>query len=193
MRYRPEHKDLTRRRIVQAAARLFRRHGYDGVGVDAVMAEAGLTRGGFYGYFRSKRALFAEALGLEYDLLTRLRARVEEDPDGLRRQGCDVLAAYLAPANRAKVARGCEMTALSADVARADKGAKRAYTRNVGELVAELARGVEGRPDAERRAMATLAACVGGLIIAHAVDDAELADAICEASRSVAEDLLGSG
>src|SRR3954447_25446538 len=60
MRYSSEHKKQTRRRILDAAAILFRRHGIDGVGVDAIMREAGLTHGGFYGHFASKEELAGE-------------------------------------------------------------------------------------------------------------------------------------
>ena len=47
---------------MEAAARLFREHGFDGVGVDAIMKEAGLTHGGFYGHFASKEELATEAI-----------------------------------------------------------------------------------------------------------------------------------
>ena len=50
----------TRQRILAAASNLFREHGIDGIGVDAVMKEAGLTHGGFYLHFLSKEALAAE-------------------------------------------------------------------------------------------------------------------------------------
>ena len=50
----------TRQRILTAAGHLFREHGVDGVGVDAVMKQAGLTHGGFYLHFPSKEALAAE-------------------------------------------------------------------------------------------------------------------------------------
>ena len=54
MRYSAEHKQRTRERILTQAARLFRRDGYQGVGIDSIMTGARLTRGGFYGHFRSK-------------------------------------------------------------------------------------------------------------------------------------------
>ena len=50
-------KEETRRRILETAGRLFREKGYNGVGLDAVMAEAGLTAGAFYFHFDSKEAL----------------------------------------------------------------------------------------------------------------------------------------
>jgi TetR/AcrR family transcriptional regulator, transcriptional repressor for nem operon len=55
-------KQNTRDRIVQSAAKLFRANGYVSTGIDAVMADAGLTAGAFYSHFKSKDALFAEIL-----------------------------------------------------------------------------------------------------------------------------------
>ncbi|MEJ0069137.1 MAG: helix-turn-helix domain-containing protein [Pseudomonadota bacterium] len=49
------------RRIVETAAREFRAKGLDGVGVADLMAEAGLTHGGFYAHFASKDALIEAA------------------------------------------------------------------------------------------------------------------------------------
>ena len=48
MRYAKDHKEATRKKILDAASRLFREKGYDGIGVDAIMNEAGLTAGGVY-------------------------------------------------------------------------------------------------------------------------------------------------
>src|ERR1700744_4710514 len=57
----PRHRRTeTRQRILAAASDLFREHGIDGVGVDAVMRQAGLTHGGFYLHFPSKEALAEE-------------------------------------------------------------------------------------------------------------------------------------
>ena len=62
MRVTREKAAENRARIVAAAARLFREKGFDGVGVDAIMDEVGLTHGGFYRHFRSKDDLEAEAV-----------------------------------------------------------------------------------------------------------------------------------
>src|SRR5258708_8528849 len=55
-------KEQTRERILRAAARAIRKHGYEGVGVAEVMKEAGLTHGGFYAHFESRDALLAAAV-----------------------------------------------------------------------------------------------------------------------------------
>ena len=47
--------------IEEAASRLFRERGLDGVTIADVMAEAGLTHGGFYTHYPSKDALAASA------------------------------------------------------------------------------------------------------------------------------------
>jgi TetR/AcrR family transcriptional regulator, transcriptional repressor for nem operon len=59
--------DQHRDDVVEAASHLFREHGIDGVSLPAVMAEAGLTHGGFYGHFKSKEALAAEACARAFE------------------------------------------------------------------------------------------------------------------------------
>src|SRR5258707_14000058 len=63
MPYPAGHREQVRSRIVESARRLFNRHGFENVSVDAIMAHAGLTRGGFYSYFKSKSDLYVEVLG----------------------------------------------------------------------------------------------------------------------------------
>ena len=62
MPYTQEHKARTRERIVGSARRLFNRHGLTGVSIDEIMADAGLTRGGFYNHFDTKEDLYAEVV-----------------------------------------------------------------------------------------------------------------------------------
>lgn len=63
MRYRPDHRARTRDRVLQTARRLFADRGYGKVSIEDVMRDCGLTRGGFYAHFRSKAALYREAMG----------------------------------------------------------------------------------------------------------------------------------
>src|SRR5437764_7535137 len=61
-RWKPGHKDATRRQILDAAGRLFRAHGYAESGIAEVMSAAGLTVGAFYAHFASKEELLAAVL-----------------------------------------------------------------------------------------------------------------------------------
>jgi TetR/AcrR family transcriptional regulator, transcriptional repressor for nem operon len=61
-RYGKEHKEATRRRIVESAGRRFKRDGIDRSGIATLMADAGLTNGAFYAHFASKDDLIATAV-----------------------------------------------------------------------------------------------------------------------------------
>ncbi len=194
MRYPPEHKERTRRRILREAARLFRRRGYHGVGIDGIMSAVGLTRGGFYGHFRSKAALFAEVLRGEHDFNRRMRARRSPDRAALTREAHEIVAGYLDPANRERVGRGCFLAALSPDVARAGGTARAAYAERLDELVGEFSRGLEDPQPRDPRALASVALCVGGLVLSRAVGEPRFADAISRACRdAVREQLVDAG
>jgi len=190
MRYRPEHKAKVRQRILRAAGRLFRRRGYHGVGIDRIMAAARLTRGGFYGYFRSKSALFAAVLAEEHDFNRRLRGRPGETPAELAASAVTVADGYLDPANRERVGPNCALASLSIEVSRSDAAARQAYTEKVRRLVAEFARGLPGAAADDGRALRSLALCAGGLIIARALADDRFAGRLLAACRAGVHDEL---
>ena len=56
MRVSREQASQNRERVLDVAARLFREKGFDGIGVADLMKTAGLTHGGFYGQFASRRS-----------------------------------------------------------------------------------------------------------------------------------------
>ena len=60
MRVSKEKAAQNRERILNSAARLFREHGIDATGVDAITEDAGLTHGGLYSQFGSKEVIAAE-------------------------------------------------------------------------------------------------------------------------------------
>ncbi|WP_439861246.1 TetR/AcrR family transcriptional regulator [Pseudomonas sp. MBLB4136] len=56
-------KDLAKRQaILDAAKNLFLRHGYDGSSMDAIAAEAGVSKLTVYSHFTDKETLFSEAI-----------------------------------------------------------------------------------------------------------------------------------
>jgi AcrR family transcriptional regulator len=191
MRYQPHHKAASQQRILDTAARLFRAHGYDGVGIDTIMAEAGLTRGAFYGHFASKENLFEAVLKREADFVVRMRRRDAKTKQALTEQALDVVHGYLAPQNSEKVANGCIMASLSIDAARASRKAKRAFADTLRELTNEFTRGLPRAEPLDPRALASLSLCVGGLILSRAVGDTALAERILAASEAAVAAQLG--
>jgi TetR/AcrR family transcriptional repressor of nem operon len=186
MRYAPEHKTRTRARILQAAGRLFRRHGYRGVGIDRIMAGARLTRGAFYAHFRSKEALFAAVVDEGTDFVARLREARGGGATESAEGACAVVSAYLDPANRDKVARGCTLATLTQDVARTGPSAKAAYARRIRELAGEIEAHLPAKlPPQVRseRALAAVTLCVGGIAVARSVGDEDLSSEVLRTAR----------
>ena len=183
MRYGPDHKERTHGRILDAAARLFRKQGYAATGVDEVMESAGMTAGGFYSHFRSKRRLLVEALDRAFDDSgSRVRAALE------RREGAkwpmSFANFYLSSRHRDSVERGCPMPALAADVARVDPRARDVFEKHLRRRLAAVGAGLGASSDDNSKAIATVALCLGGLMLARAVKDTTFSDQILESCRT---------
>ena len=183
-RYPEDQKERTRRRIVRSAARSFRSKGYASSGVDSVMRGAGLTHGGFYAHFRSKQALFAEAVreAVRHSGEMIMPLLDAEEPAAWL---CQFATAYLGPDHLRAVADGCPLPSLLPEIVRAPKAVRRAFheagTERVDLLVERFdALGAE-KPRAE--AFAMIAQLAGALAMARAMPDPEGADAILAASR----------
>lgn len=188
MRYSKEHKRETRDRIVAAAARLFRAHGFDGVGVDAIMAEVGLTAGGFYAHFPSKKALFTEAMDAASAARPTQTAPPVEGPS--RERVHTLIDAYLSATHRDRVADGCPLPTLTPDVARAGDETRDAYERNLDRYLSEIEKLLpQGEVPADERAVALMALSVGGLLLARGVRDDARSRRILKTCRAAARRL----
>ena len=183
MRYAPEHKQETKDLIITVAGRLFRKHGYEGVGIDRIMADANLTRGGFYGYFKSKKDLFQHVVDADHDFNARMAARDGINHADLAAQAMEVVSGYLDINNRKAVGQGCTMAALSVDVARSDQKTKKAYTNFIEDLAAQFNRTINPDDPKDPRGLLCIATCVGGLTIARGLTDDALAEKALQACR----------
>ncbi len=199
MRYKPEHKEKTRALILQQAGLLFRRKGYMGVGIDEIMNAAKLTRGGFYGYFKTKAALFADVLTEEAGLDRMLRRRTGTTKQELLTEATEMLTGYLAPENASTIETQCTLASLPADVARSgSRIAKSAYTNKIKNLATEFDRtrkktgetAPEATAQPSKEALAALVLTVGAFSIARAIDDPDFAKALLDAARDKALEQL---
>jgi len=62
---------LTRERILRSAVEQFYLYGYNATGLERVIAAAGVVKGNFYYYFKSKEALALEALRWQREKVSR--------------------------------------------------------------------------------------------------------------------------
>jgi TetR/AcrR family transcriptional repressor of nem operon len=193
MPYPAGHRDQVKGKIVGSARRLFNRHGFDSVSVDQIMAGAGLTRGGFYSYFESKCDLYAEVLGCFFtDPEWKSCWEGVEVDLASKEVGPQVVRAYLSRQHFEDVENSCPMVALPGDVTRSGERAKCAFETVFKAMVSVLERGMEASVRKRHRvAQATAALCVGGMVVARAMEDRALADQLREACMAVAFELGG--
>ena len=185
MRYDAEHKQETRRKVLKAAARAIRAEGPFKVGVAGVMAQAGLTHGGFYAHFASKDELVAAGIGQMFD---DGRGRLERETEN--RTPAAALSAYidfyLSAEHRDARSHGCPLPFLSADAPRLPAPARDRFAQGVADLTARLATRLTalGRADPTTDARSLLSEMVGALSLARADPDPERYDAILATSRA---------
>src|SRR4051812_40371793 len=192
MPYSAAHKTRTRARIVEAARRLFNRFGFEQVTIDLVMADAGLTRGGFYNHFGSKDDLYAAAVASfatcnPFVVRQLARKRPIENPAALARMLVDL---YLSDEVLENADLHCPLYALPSDVARAGLSPQKAHTDLIRNLVRVFRLALTNARDAERRAQAMVSLCVGGMVLARTTNDPELRQSLRTAARQQALTLL---
>jgi TetR/AcrR family transcriptional regulator, transcriptional repressor for nem operon len=175
-----------RERIIEAAGALLRANGFSGIGVADIMKAADLTHGGFYGHFKSKDDLVAQACRkATAKAAANWQETAAKAPDN---PYAALLARYLQPRHRDEPGQGCVFAALGADAARSGTVVQDAFAEGLEPLIDLLTQSAPGRTKAERRrrGVAAMAGLVGALLLARAVGtggNKELSDEILEATR----------
>ncbi len=200
MSYTPDHKEHTRKRILASARRLFNAHGFDGVTIDAIMADADLTRGGFYAHFPSKEALFEAAL---LDVIPTAKPEAQETATSeraaqqTRRHMLTQFQHYLSAGHRDNLAEGCAIAAHLSDAARADPDLQAAFTqltKTLTKVWAAKLNTTSSATDEDDPRLALFSMMIGGLALSRAVDDPTLSDQIladCRGALGVLAPELG--
>jgi TetR/AcrR family transcriptional repressor of nem operon len=172
-----------RERILEVATRLFRERGIDGIGVADLMKAAGLTHGGFYGHFKSKEDLVAQAcaravIGMKQNWTNVIKEAAGDPLAALANQ-------YLSPTHRDHAGSGCPIAALGSEVARQAPVVRQSVTEELRPFLEYLSSIVPGdtKTSRRKRALSTFSSLVGALILSRAVDDPALSNEIL---RSVA-------
>jgi TetR/AcrR family transcriptional repressor of nem operon len=185
MRITKEKAAENREKVVAAAARLFRERGLDGVGIDAVAAEARLTHGAVYSHFKSKDDLAAAAIahamkrsmGEWLDLTKGLDAAPAFER---------LMKAYVSRTHRNEPEAGCAIATLGAGAPRSGDALRDVFCDGVTQLIDVLTAVSDGATAAERRSSAIVRAAtmMGAIVMSRAtMSDPALSDEILAVVR----------
>ncbi|GLS22977.1 TetR family transcriptional regulator [Labrys miyagiensis] len=182
MRVSRTQADKNRQTVIDVASRLFREHGFDGIGLKDLMESAGLTQGAFYKQFASKDDLAAQAsrraLESAFQRWSAAGATNPQDPLGA------VIAFYLSMEHGAEKMEGCPVVALGSDAARHGADVKASFEAGIRDYLEMLGPWV-GEADGEERggkAMAILSTMVGAVVLSRAVNDEQLSKRFLQAA-----------
>jgi len=169
MRYPAEETAAKHDRIVKEASRLFRERGFENVSVGEVMRAAGLTHGAFYAHFASKEELQAAAVayGQKVSLGRLQRSKKSRESYADR---------YLSRRHRDNPGDGCTMAALAQEVARSGPELKAVFEQGLENFLS--AGGGE-----RKEAIFQVAAMIGGVVLARAVQDPRFSEEILRSVR----------
>jgi TetR/AcrR family transcriptional regulator, transcriptional repressor for nem operon len=185
MRYRPEHKAEIHQKIVKDASRRVRAEGLTGAAVSTVMRDTGLTHGGFYKHFGSKDDLLLESLREGFrEIEDILVHSAEQSPPGEAWKA--IIKTYLSLELCEHPERGCPLSALSSELARADKRMK---PQIVAELVNYKGRMLPFMPgqrtaDKERAFFVIFSTMVGAVEIARMLPDRAAQEKVLASART---------
>lgn len=177
MGWTAKQKQQSRKKIVDSAAELFTKDGFDKVAINDVMKHAGLTRGAFYNHFESKSDLYAEAI---------LSAAHLAKSHTIERSGfqlSDIIETYLSDKHR----NGefcCPLAFLTTDIHQRDDQVRTTYTRVLKGFINNIHELNEGQPALdESEAIKKAVLMIGGVAIARAVNEDDFAEQLLSACR----------
>ena len=189
MRVSRTQAEKNRQTVIDVASRLFREHGFDGIGLKDLMEGAGLTQGAFYKQFASKEDLATQASKRALESASRRWSAAAEanpkDPLGA------VIAFYLSIGHREETMDGCPVVALGSDAARQSVDVKASFEAGIRkylELLGSWVGDAEGE-ESSGKAMAILSTMVGAVVLSRAVNDKRLSKQFLQAA---AESVMGS-
>jgi len=187
MRVSRAQAEENRRTVIEAAGRLFREHGFDGVGLNDLMGAAGLTQGGFYKQFRSKDDLAAQACDRAMADSAREWAHTVESggDEALAR----LVGKYLSCGHRDHIGEGCAFAALGPDAARHSPELVRSFEAGLRSHLEILGHAMRAAPapadQGQGDPVVVLSTMVGALLLSRIVEDEAL-------SRRILDSAVGS-
>lgn len=179
-----------RERVINVASRLFREHGFDGIGLKDLMKGAGLTQGGFYKQFASKDDLAALASRRALESATRRWSDAAANTsDPLE----SIIRFYLSKDHSGEKAEGCPLVALGSDAARQTAEVRRPFEDGIRAHFEVLEELIGEGDDIARseKAMAILSMMVGAVTLSRIIEDEALSTGVLDAAASEVRRIAG--
>ncbi len=183
MRVSRAQAEANREAVINVASKLFREHGFDGIGLKDLMKGAGFTQGGFYKQFESKEDLAALASERAMAGATQRWSSVaaaSSDP----LQG--IIDFYLSKGHRAEIGEGCPLVALGSDAARQSDVVRQSFQDGIKAHLRILADQMptDDQKDAMDKAIVVGALMVGAVTLSRVLLDQELSDRLLEVAAA---------
>ena len=176
MRYSSTHKQEVREKLLASSRAIAKGGGFDATGVDALMGAIGMTGGAFYSHFPSKQALFEALISEEVDNSSDMLAGNEDSPpDHVAR----CLRSYLSSFHVDNPDKGCALTALGPEIARAGPEVRKSVERSLKRTQKNW----NDRIGDSDGAWALIAQCVGAVVLARSVESDKTRKELLAASR----------
>ncbi len=181
MAWSENHKQRSREKILTTAGNLFAQKGFDNVSIDQVMQAAGMTRGAFYAHFSSKTDLYAEAI-----LHTANRAGGQYLPErnATTEQREAFINTYLSEGHCYGGSIQCPLAFLVSDMAHQDEGVRSTWSQVFQGLVRRMGKGQASTPEEQEAALRNVVMMIGGVAVARALNDKDLASEVLKVCRT---------
>lgn len=189
MPYTKEHKQQTRKKILESAFKLFSEKGFDGVTVNELMKSCNLTRGAFYAHFSSKASLYSESIkfSTSTSTLTDLKPKSISEKKWLGH----LLDEYLS-VEHVNGSRPCPLAFLVTDIITRNSQAKQAYTKAFdGFTKVIMVYANNYRNCNENEILSITAMIIGAVAICRTIDCKETVNKILISCRKEAGKKLG--
>lgn len=188
MPYSKGHKQQSREKILASACRLFPRQGYEAVSIDALMDEAGLTRGAFYNHFRNKEEVYSEAI-----IYAALRSPINTEKNSapsLKTWFDNTIGRYLSREHLDESPSPCPLAFLVTDIGQRQGAIRSTYTRVFKNLNKLFRKRLSEKKVPHEHITSVSAMMIGAVAIARALDDKRAADRLLANCRMTAKELL---
>jgi len=191
MPYSSQHKEQSRKKILDSAYACFTKKGYENTSIDEIMQQAKMTRGAFYAHFASKSELYQHAILFGAQNSPIMKTKPEHLSD--REWMTHLVKGYLSEHHIQQKSPPCPLAFLVTDVAVREPPVRDTYTKTFAGLNHLMCQGMKAVDEENKqRVYAISTMLIGAVAICRALNDRNLSQSVMAACESLALSMLGA-